>query len=121
MFAKLGNFTTRYRVWITVIWLVAAGLLFIFSPKLADVGVTDESQFLPSNTESATAATLLKTQFASQANTETGSGIIVIHDASGLTSQDYSDGKQIVGWLGSAQGPAGISSVVSIYENDALR
>ena len=26
MFAKLGNFTTRYRVWITVIWLVAAGL-----------------------------------------------------------------------------------------------
>ncbi len=121
MFAKLGDFTSRYRVWIVVIWLVAAGLLFVFSPKLSNVGVTDESQFLPQDTESATAATLLETEFASQANPQVGSGIIVIHNASGLTTQDYQDGQQVATWLTSASGPAGISGVISIYENDALR
>ncbi len=64
MFLKLSKFATRYRLPIVFIW-VAAGLALLFlAPKLSKVGVTDESQFLPQNTESAAASSLLKTKFA---------------------------------------------------------
>ena len=50
MFAKLSEFTRKYRVIIAAVWLAAAVILFLFAPKLSKVGVTDESQFLPQNT-----------------------------------------------------------------------
>jgi RND superfamily putative drug exporter len=64
---------------------------------------------------------LLKTKFAGQQDNTAGSAIIVVYDANGLSPQDYQDAQTFHGWLVSPDGPAGISSVVSIYENDALR
>ena len=60
MFTKLAEFTKKYRITITIVWLAAAVALFLVAPKISKVGVTDESQFLPQNTESAEAARLLK-------------------------------------------------------------
>jgi uncharacterized membrane protein YdfJ with MMPL/SSD domain len=41
MFAKLSEFTRKYRIIITAVWLAAAAILFLFAPKLSKVGVTD--------------------------------------------------------------------------------
>ena len=69
MFTKLAEFTKKYRVIITVVWLAAAVILFLVAPKISKVGVTDESQFLPKDTESAEASNLLSEKFPSTSAT----------------------------------------------------
>ena len=60
MFTKLAEFTKKYRIYITVVWLAAAVILFLIAPKLSKVGVTNDTQFLPQDTESSKASELLK-------------------------------------------------------------
>ncbi len=121
MFAALSRFTEKYRIPITIIWLAAALILFLFSPKLSDVGVTDDSQFLPQNTQSATADRLLEEKFASSEKTAADDGIIVIYNENGLTANDMQDAQNIHDWLVSSLAPQEIEGVTSIYENSALR
>lgn len=120
MFTKLALFTAKYRISIVVIWLALAVILFLVAPKLSKVGVTDESQFLPQNTESSEASKLIKEKFAST-STAAGTAIIVIHNESGLTPSDMQEAKAVHSWLVSSAGPHEIEQVVSIFENDALR
>lgn len=121
MFSVLSRFTAKYRIAITVVWLAAAVILFLFAPKLSDVGVTDESQFLPQDTQSATASKLLKEKFASATTTSAGNGTIIIYSANGLTTDDMQKAQTIHDWLVSRSAPKEISGVTSIYENAALR
>jgi len=121
MFSALSRFTTKFRIAITIIWLVAAVILFLFSPKLSDVGVTDESQFLPQDTQSATASRLLTDKFTSTTEAAGGSGIIIIYNVNGLTASDMQDAQSIHDWLVSSSAPQEIKRVTSIYENAALR
>ena len=121
MFAKLAEFTRKYRIIITVIWVAAAVVLFLFAPKLSEVGVTDESQFLPQNTESATASKLLNEKFISATKSSASSGALIIHDSKGLTDADMQEAKAIHDWLVSSSAPQEIQKVTSIYENEALR
>ena len=121
MFSALPRFTTKYRIIIIAVWVVAAIALFLFSPKLADVGVTDESQFLPQNTQSSTASRLLKEKFTSTTQTSGGNGIIIIYNANGLNAKDMQEAQAIHDWLVSSAAPQEISRVTSIYENEALR
>jgi putative drug exporter of the RND superfamily len=121
MFAALSRFTTRYRIAIIAVWLVAAAGLFVFSPKLADVGVTDESQFLPQDTQSAIASRLLDEKFASTGEAAAGNGIIVIHNADGLNAADMQKAQTIHDWLVSDSAPAEIQGVTSIFESEVLR
>lgn len=99
MFSVLSRFTAKYRIAITVVWLAAAVILFLFAPKLSDVGVTDESQFLPQDTQSATASKLLKEKFASATTTSAGNGTIIIYSANGLTTDDMQKAQTIHDWL----------------------
>lgn len=121
MFTKLSEFTGKYRIAITVVWLAVAVLLFLFSPKLSEVGVTDESQFLPQDTQSATASRLLKEKFVSTTQTSASNGIIVIYNDEGLTNNDMQEAQTIHDWLVSNSAPSEIAGVTSIYESDALR
>ena len=120
MFTKLAAFTRKYRISIVVIWLALAVILFLVAPKLSEVGVTDESQFLPQNTESSEASKFIKEKFASTTSAAS-SAIIVIHNESGLTTADMQEAKAVHSWLVSAAGPHEIAQVISIFENDALR
>lgn len=121
MFAKLAAFTRKYRVIITAVWLIAAGILFVASPQLSKVGVTDETQFLPQNTESTTASNLLKEKFVSITPAAPSNAIIIVYNAAGLTAADTQGAKKIHDWLISTAKPAAVKDVISIFENDALK
>ena len=113
MFAQLSEFTRKYRIIIAAVWLAAAAILFLFAPKLSKVGVTDESQFLPQNTESTTASNLLKEKFVSPTPTSPSNVIIVIYDAKGLSDADTQAAQDIDTWLTSGGAPKIIQGVTS--------
>jgi RND superfamily putative drug exporter len=119
MFSALSNFTIKYRIPIIIIWVVAAVVLFLFSPKLSEVGVTDQSQFLPQNTQSAEASKLLKEKFASS-TVPSSTGIIVIYNPDGLSAVNMQEAHAIHDWLVSSAAPNNIENVVSVFENEAL-
>jgi RND superfamily putative drug exporter len=121
MFTRLARFTGKYRIIITIFWLVAAIVLFLVSPTLAEVGVTDESQFLPQDTESAEASRLLKEKFPSTTKISEGSGTIIFYNEQGITDTDLQEGKAIRDWLLSNSAPEVVENVTSIYDAEALR
>jgi putative drug exporter of the RND superfamily len=121
MYAFLARFSNRFKWWILVFWVALAAVLFLMAPKLADVGVTDQSQFLPQNTESSTADALLSQKFASSVQPPPSSALIVVYDASGLTSTELSQAQQLRAWLASSSAPSVITSVVSPFDAEILK
>ncbi len=121
VFSAIAAFAQKYRVVVVIFWLAAAASLFLAAPKFSDVAVTDESQFLPQDTQSAAAVKLLEEKFATAAQTPATSGIIVVYDANGLTDEDMQEAKAIRDWLVSNAAPEAIEGVTSIFDNDRLR
>jgi putative drug exporter of the RND superfamily len=121
MFSKIASFAQKYRIFIIVFWLAAAISLFFAAPTFSDVAVTDESQFLPQDTQSASAAKLLKEKFPGIAQNAASSGIIVIYNSEGLTSQNMLEAKAMRDWLASDSAPEVIEGVTSIFDSDLLR
>jgi len=121
MFTRLAKIVRQYRIYITVFWIALALALFFAAPKLSEVGVTDESQFLPQDTESAHARALLKEKFATAAEAPASSGTIVIYKAQGLTEQDIQQTKAIRDWLASPAAPEVVGKVISVFDSEALR
>ena len=120
MFARVGRFAQKYRVYIVAGWLILTAFMVIQAPLLSQVGVTDQSQFLPQQTESVYARNLLNEKFGTTSNTSS-SGLIVVFNANGLNEQDMNQARSLRDWLISSNGPALISNVVSIYDSEALR
>ena len=120
MFDMLARFTTKYKLAITMVWLIAAVGLFLFAPRLSDVGVTDESQFLPQDTQSAVAERLLTERFAAT-DSPGGGGILLFHNENGLSEADFQAAAAIHGWLVSSAAPEGVGQVTSVFENEVLR
>jgi RND superfamily putative drug exporter len=121
MFSALGRFASKYRYLILAGWVALTAVMFIFAPKLSEVGVTDQSQFLPQNSESTIANDLLETKFAASTREAPSSAVIVVYDAAGLNQQDMDRAKSLRDWLVSAGAPAAVSRVVSIFDSEALR
>jgi uncharacterized membrane protein YdfJ with MMPL/SSD domain len=121
MFAKLARFANRFRVIMALLWFAGAAISFLAAPSLSDVGVTDESQFLPQDTESAYARTLLKEKFATESDAAASSGLIVIYRKSGLTEGDMAGAKATRDWLVSTAAPSQVESVTSVFDSEALR
>ncbi len=119
MFSIFGRFAQKYKYYILAGWLILTAFMFIQAPTLSQVGVTDQSQFLPSNTESVYARNLLNEKFGTS-NTST-TGLIVIYNAAGLNEQNISQAKQLRDWLISSSGFDVVSRVTSIFDNEALR
>ena len=120
MFSAFGRFTQKYRYYILAAWLVLTVFMVFQAPPLSEVGVTDQSQFLPEKTESVYARDLLNRKFGSGAEVSS-SGLIVVFNEQGLTDQDDEQAKKLRSWLISDNGPQVVSRVVSIFDSEALR
>jgi RND superfamily putative drug exporter len=120
MFSVFGRFAQKYKYYIIAAWLILTAFMVAQAPLLSQVGVTDQSQFLPEKTESVYARNLLDQKFGNASNTSS-SGIIVVYNAQGLNDLDMAQAKDLCNWLVSANGPGLISQVVSVFDNEALR
>jgi RND superfamily putative drug exporter len=119
MFSALGRFAHKYRYYILGCWLAITIFLVFQAPPLSEVGITDQSQFLPENTESVYARDLLNEKFGSGTQ-ETG-GTIVVYNEQGLNQQDMDQALKLCNWLNSDNRPEAVSRVTSIFDNEALR
>ncbi|MDD5337822.1 MAG: MMPL family transporter [Dehalococcoidales bacterium] len=118
MFARFGKFAQKYKYYILAFWLAFTVFMFIQAPVLSEVGVTDQSQFLPSQTESVYARNLVTEKFAT---TSSAGSIIVVYNPTGLTDEDMADARALHDWLLSGQGTQYVDFVASVYENEALK
>lgn len=120
MFSALGRFAQKYRYYILAGWLVLTALMVLQAPLLSQVGVTDQSQFLPEKTESVYARNLLNEKFGIGAQA-TSSGLIVVYNEKGLTNQNNEQAQKLRNWLITDNGPEVVSRVTSIFDSEALR
>jgi len=120
MFALLANIASRYKFLIIAFWLVAAIMLLVFAPSLSKVGVTDDTQFLPRDTESTLADQLLREKFPGAIDPTMGSALVVVHNPAGLSQSDMTEAAALNSWLKSEAAPDNISLVLSSFDNDAL-
>jgi RND superfamily putative drug exporter len=121
MFSRFGRFAQKYKYFIVAGWFVLAALLFLLAPKLSEVGVTDQSQFLPEKTQSVQVRDLLDAKFPALSESSSSTALIVVYNENGLTTQDNDRAKNVRDWLISADGPKAVNSVVSVFDNEALR
>ena len=121
MFAALAKFTARFRLYIVLFWLALTAILIILAPSLSKVGVTDDTQFLPKNTESTQAEALIKSKFTRALDSPDGSALIVVHNPAGLSQADNQTARVLCTWLSSSQGPSTVKAVISVFDNEALR
>jgi uncharacterized membrane protein YdfJ with MMPL/SSD domain len=119
MFTFFGRFAQKYKYYILAFWLAFTVFMVIQAPLLSEVGITDQSQFLPSQTESVYARNLITEKFSTTKTS--ASSIIVVYNPEGLNDQDMSRAKALHDWLISENGPEKVSFVASIFENDSLR
>ncbi len=120
MFSRFGRFAHKYKYFILAGWVILTAIFVITAPSLSEVGVTDQSQFLPENSPSATVRELLDTKFGTISDT-TSSALIVVYNENGLNQQDMDRALAVRDWLVSPGAPEAIASVVSVFDDEALR
>ena len=52
MFERLGRIVIRFRFAFLVFWIALAAICYFFAPALSEVGTSDETSFLPDQSES---------------------------------------------------------------------
>jgi uncharacterized membrane protein YdfJ with MMPL/SSD domain len=103
--------TGRVGRWVTLaLWIVAAGLLSVVAPRLADY--YDTGGFGIGDQESVRAAAVVEQAFP---NSRGVPAIVVVHNPAGLGAPDEAAAKEISDWLAGEASPEGIETVVSPY------
>ena len=120
MFAAIARFASKYKYAILIGWIALTAIFFLTAPSLSKVGVTDQSQFLPGDTQSSHVRELLREKFANYQGETGSSALIVVYNEKGLTPENLNDAKSIRSWMLTANGPGNISGVISIFDNQAL-
>ncbi len=117
---SIGQFIVRSRLWVVLIgvWAVLSIVMVLFAPSLAEVGVTNEADFLPDGVDSVRTQQLLAAHFPDQ--TSEGQGLLVLYKANGLTSIDRQYAQTLAHWLVSPDAPEPVERVTSIFDNPAL-
>jgi RND superfamily putative drug exporter len=118
MFSKIGGFVVKHRLWIILVWIAVAVLMYLFAPSLSEVGTMSEAQFLPKDSESLRARELIEEYFPESAAGSTVS--LVFYNAGGLSDEDMVYARQVKGWLGSGDTGFKVESVTSIFDNPQL-
>src|SRR4030067_3688195 len=86
MCERLGRFVIRFRFVFLVGWLAAAVACFSFAPSLEDVGTSDETSFLPNESDSREASVLLAEAFPWDSGP--GQATVIFTRPGGLTDAD---------------------------------
>ncbi len=118
MFSRLARFTIRYKYGVIAFWVALAVVLTIFAPKLSEVGVTNDSDFLPQDAPSLTAQEVLAQHFPDSASG--GELLIVLYDPNGLSQADREYGRDLVTWLKSPDAPDPDIKITSVYDQPEL-
>jgi putative drug exporter of the RND superfamily len=121
VFKFLAGFSGRFRWLILGIWTAAAVSAFLFAPKLSEVGINDDSQFLPSDTESTLARDIIKNQFYISPDAAASTVQIVIEDPQGLGDADNAFARDLRDWLLSSSGPSAVKTVTTVFDNPVLK
>jgi RND superfamily putative drug exporter len=121
MFSTLGRTAQKYKFIILAVWIILAAVLELTAPKLSQVGVTDQSQFLPQNTESAFARELLNTKFGTASQSSSSTALIIAYNEKGLSQADMDRARKLRDWLISDSAPEVVSRVTSVFDSEVLR
>jgi putative drug exporter of the RND superfamily len=119
IFAALGRFVDKYKYPVLLVWLALAIIFMLTAPSLSKVGVTDQSQFLPTATESVHVRDLLQNKFA-HTDTFTSSALLVVFNKDSLSQEDKDRAQQVHDWLISDSAPPAVSGVTSVFDNSNL-
>ena len=118
MFAKIGNFSVKYRYWVIGIWVLAALLMYFFAPSLSEVGKVNEASFLPADSDSLYARQLVKKYFPESASVSSV-GLVFFREE-GLNQADMEYAHQVRDWLVSGNAPFKVESVTSVFDNPQM-
>lgn len=113
MFQSLGRFVLRFKFAVVAAWVLAAIWMVTQAPKLSEVAVTAEAEFLPTDAPSMQAQEALAQAFPSEA--VAGSATIVLTRNGGLTEADNTYARSFSEWLASPGAPAVIKDVTSVF------
>ena len=119
MFERLGSLVFRLRYLIVLGWIVGAIVALLFAPSLANQGSTDESSFLPPQTEAVLARQALERGFPSEVSA--GAATVSFTRDSGLSDADRSYIGRFAAWITSAQAPAALRDVVASVDTAETR
>lgn len=86
MFQRLARIVIRFRFAFLVFWIALAAICYLFAPVLGEVGRSDETSFLPDESESQEAGLLLAEAFPG--DTAPGQATLVFSRPGGLTDAD---------------------------------
>ena len=113
LLTRLTDFSASKRGrWVVLVaWLILAGLLTALAPRLASLYDNSTSSSI-GDQESVRAAELLNREFPTQRGVP---AILIFHNPSGLSEDDYAAAEEASGWLTSEAAPEKVGSVLSIY------
>lgn len=116
----IGQIIATSRLWVVFIgvWAALSIIMVLFAPSLAEVGVTNEADFLPGEVDSVRTQQQLAAHFPDQ--TSEGQGLLVFYRAGGLTGVDRQYAQTLERWLVSPDAPEQVERVTSIFDNPAL-
>jgi RND superfamily putative drug exporter len=120
MFKSLGNFVTKFRVWIILVWLAAAIVMYLFAPSLSEVGQMDNTAFLPSDSESSRAGELINQYFPGTGASASDASLIFF-DQQGLSDADLEYASQVRDWLKTKPNNLPVGNITSIFDNPGLK
>lgn len=116
----IGQTIATSRLWVVFIgiWAALSIIMVLFAPSLAEVGVTNEADFLPGDVDSVRTQQQLVEHFPDQ--TSEGQGLLVFYRAGGLTDADREYAQTLARWLVSPDAPEQVERVTSVFDNPAL-
>ena len=117
MFDRLGRFVIRFRFAFLVFWIALAAICYLFAPSLEEVGTSDETSFLPDESESQEVGFLLAEAFPGDAST--GQATLVFSRPGGLTDADRQYVADLPAVIIGPGSPEALATVVEVVTAEA--
>ncbi len=111
MFERLGRIVIRFRFLFLIGWLVLALVCWLFAPSLEEVGTSDQTAFLPDESQSREAETLVAEAFPSDA--APGQATLVFARIGGLTDADRAYIASLPDLLSAPDAPEELEGVIA--------
>jgi RND superfamily putative drug exporter len=118
MFDRLGRLVLSLRFVFVLGWFVAAAILGVLGPSLAQAGSADETSFLPRDAESLSARRVIANAFPGDSAPTVA--LIVFSRASGLTDADRSAIEGLRAYFEGSGHPAGLLRYVTAERTTSL-